>query len=332
MNLTPVWKHLEEDSHARRVHGRVQRRIFPQGRRNLFLGMETPSGNRLFILGVSETSIGGLPSLPDSRGLNVRVTSGESHDAEVILTLTDSLHRDIFDLLVQDLAEVAEDPSDEKTGVVRFFTRLSNWQHLLRGLGRQGLSRRAQRGLWGELWTLREVVAPVRGMNVAVNGWRGPLGDDKDFRIDAVFIEVKTSTVANIEHLEISSERQLETDDDFALMLLGLSLDSREGQGETLPEIIQSVRDAAAKSGCLHVLDAKLDLFGYNRASADLYSEPGYILRSSYPFRVEGEFPRIVSADIPLGTSNVKYMVALAECEPYRVDVRTPDELLGELQ
>ena len=331
MNLTSVWRHIEEDSHARRVHGRVQRRILPQGRRNLFLGMETPSGNRMFILGVSETSIVGLPSLPDSRGLNVRVTSRESGEAEVVLTLTDPLHRGIFDLLVQDLADAAEEPFDEKAGVVQFFTRLSNWQHLLRGLGRQGLSRKAQQGLWGELWTLREVVSPARGIDAAVNGWRGPLGDDKDFRVDAVCIEVKTSTTTNSEHFEISSERQLDTDDKSTLMLLGLSLVPRKGQGETLPEIVESVRDAASESGCLHILDAKLDLSGYNRSHADQYLSPEYVVRSLHPFRVESEFPRIVPADLPTGTSNVKYLVALAECEPYRIQERTPNKFLEGL-
>ena len=333
MKLAEVWRHLEEDTRITNAPGRVQRRILPAGRRSFFLGLEIPSRHRMLILRVAANSVEGLPEISDSRGLNVRVEGGKtgSDEAEVVLGLTDSEHRDIFDLLVRDLVGAAEQPHDEREGLVRFLARLSDWQQLLRRLGPRGLTREAQQGLWGELWTLREVVAPVAGMSGAVDGWRGPMGTDQDFELGTTCVEVKTSTAATLDRLAISGERQLEVPDDVVLILLGLSLDGRVRHGETLTEMIESVRNGASESGCLHLVDLRLDLCGYERDDADLYSEIGYTVRSLHPFRVEEGFPRIVSGDLRTGISDVRYLVSTASCGAFQMTEQQPERLLEGL-
>ena len=73
MNLAETWRLLEEDSGIAGVSGRVQRRIMPAGRRNVFLGLEMPAGNRMLILRVSASSLHGQPDPPASRGLTVHM-------------------------------------------------------------------------------------------------------------------------------------------------------------------------------------------------------------------------------------------------------------------
>ena len=298
------------------------------------MGLETPSRHRMLILRVGADSLRGLPDVPDSRGLNVRVESreagGDESEGEVVLALTESQHQDIFDLLVRDLVGEAEMPDDEREGLIRFLARLSDWQQLLRRLGPRGLSREAQQGLWGELWALREVVSPVAGMRGAVDGWRGPMGTDQDFQLGATCVEVKTSTAANLDRLNISGERQLEVPDDVVLILLGLSLDGRVGHGETLVEMIESVRNAASESGCLHLVDLRLDLCGYERNDEKPYSDIGYTVRSLHPFRVEEGFPRIVSGDLRTGVSDVRYLVSTASCGDFQVTEHRPERLLED--
>ena len=334
MNPAEVWRHLEEDTRITDALGRVQRRILPAGRRNFFLGLETPSRHRMLILRVGADSVRELPDVPDSRGLNVRVESrgaAEGDEAEVVLALTESQHRDIFDLLVRDLVGAAELPHDEREGLIRFLARLSDWQQLLRRLGPRGLSREAQQGLWGELWALREVVSPIAGMSEAVDGWRGPMGTDQDFQLGAICVEVKTSTSANLDRLNISGERQLDVPDDVVLILLGLSLDARIGHGETLADMIESVRNAASESGCQHLLDLRLDLCGYERDDEKVYSDIGYTVRSLHPFRVEEGFPRIVSGDLRTGISDVRYLLSTASCGDFRMAEQQPERLLEGL-
>ena len=330
MNLAEVWGHLEEDTRITDASGRVQRRIVPAGRRNFFLGLEMPARNRMLILRVSGKSADKQPEVPDSRGLTVRVVhrEAENNEAEVELVLTDSEHRDIFDLLVRDLVDAAEQPEDEGVGLTRFLARLSDWQQLLRRLAPGGLTRENQQGLWGELWVLREVVAPASGWSDAVNAWSGPLGADQDFQMGTTCVEVKTSTANSLDRLAISSERQLEVPADVILLLVGLSLDSRVRHGETLPDMVRAVRTAASEAGCLHLLDEKLELCGYEDEDANLYSDIGYTVRSFHPFRVGDGFPRIVSGDLQVGIGGVHYSVSLASCAPFRVNERQPDDLL----
>ncbi|MCY4530047.1 MAG: PD-(D/E)XK motif protein [Chloroflexi bacterium] len=328
-----MWRYLEEDTRVASVPGRVQRRVLPDGRRNLFLGLEIPSRSRMLILRVSAQAVEGLPDVPDSRGLIVRVEPREtgSNEAEVVLALVDSEHRDIFDLLIWDLIAAAEQPEDESEGLRRFLARLSNWQHLLRRLGPRGLTREGQQGLWGELWVLREVVAPVAGIFRALDGWRGPMGTDQDFQMGSTCIEVKTSMAAHLDRVAISSERQLEVPEDVLLLLLALSLDGRANHGETLPEMIESVRVTASGAGCLHLLDLRLDLLGYSNGDAHLYEDMGYTIRSLHPFRVEAGFPRIVPDDLQTGIGDVRYSVSTASCSAFRMDLQQPGKLLKGL-
>ena len=333
MNPAEVWKHLEKDTRITGSPGRVQRRIMPEGRRNFFLGLETPSRHRMLILRIRANSLWELPDVPDSRGLNVRVVSrgADSDEAEVVLALTESQHQDIFNLLVRDLVDEAARPNEEREGLIRFLARLADWQQLLRRLGPNGLSREAQQGLWGELWTLREVVAPVAGMRRAVDGWRGPMGADQDFQMGTTCVEVKTSTAAGLDRLAISGERQLEVPGDVALILLGLSLDGRPKYGVTLPDMIEVVRNAASESGCLHLVNPRIELCGYGADDAHLYSDMGYTVRSLHAFRVEEGFPRIVSGDLRAGISDVRYLVSTASCGAFRMAEQQPERLLEGL-
>ena len=174
-------------------------------------------------------------------------------------------------------------------------------------------------------------MAPVTGLNEAVNSWRGPLGADQDFQMGATCIEVKTSTAGSLDRLAISTERQLEVPADVVLILVGLSLDSRVGHGETLTDMVQAARNAAFESGCLHLLVDRLEVCGYENDDANLYAEIGYTVRSFHPFRVVEGFPRIVSGDLQTGVSEVHYLVSTASCGPFQIRVQQPDQLLEGL-
>ena len=95
MNITETWKALGRETSAAGLSGRVQRRIIPEGHRNVFLGLEMPSGNRMLIIRVSEGSLPAQPHNPlGSYGLTVRTVSRDTQtgEAEVEVVLTDARH------------------------------------------------------------------------------------------------------------------------------------------------------------------------------------------------------------------------------------------------
>jgi hypothetical protein len=189
------------------------------------------------------------------------------------------------------------------------------------------LSRENQQGLWGELWTLRDVAGPAVGFNASVKAWRGPLGSDQDFQFPGVALEVKTSTSHALERLVIASERQLDVMPDIALALIAMSLDARPSHGETLPEMVNSIRSVAAEAGCLQILEERLTLSGYRLEDADRYADIGYSVRSRLQFGVRSGFPRIVSRDLKPGVSEVRYSIAVSACTQFEIS----EEVLGAL-
>lgn len=321
MNLAEVWAHLEDDQRAGPGTGRMQRRIMPEQRRDFFLGLELPSRNRMLILRTVPASVAGQSRVPESHGLKVHIhdRATDPPTAEVELVLTDQRHQDIFDLLIEDLVDAAEQPEEERAGVGRFLARLTDWQRLLMRLASGAMSRENQQGLWGELWTLREVVSPAVGLTVGVRAWRGPLGADQDFQLPGAALEVKTSTAHAFEHLIIASERQLDVVPDISLAVIALALDARPDHGETLPDMVRESRSIAADTGCLNTLEDRLALFGYRNEDVDSYSDVGYTVRSRLQFAIQADFPRVIPADLRPGVSEVRYSVAIAACAPFRI-------------
>lgn len=332
MNLIEVWSHLEADHRSGPGTGRMQRRIIPESRRDFFLALELPSRNRMLILRAAPDSVAGQASIPESRGLTVRIRERESDPpaAEVELVLTDAQHRDIFDLLIEDLVATAEQPEDERTGVSSFLGRLADWQRLLMRLAPGTLNLEHQQGLWGELWTLREVVGPAVGFSSAARGWRGPLGADQDIQLPRAALEVKTSTAHSFERVLIASERQLDAAPDMALALVALSLDARPDHGETLAEMVRSIRALAAGAGCRPLIDERLLNSGYKLEDSDSYADLGYTVRSRQRFRIRNGFPRIIPGDLRRGVGGVRYSFAVTACTQFEIGEGDLAELLRE--
>lgn len=332
MNLNEVWTRLEEDHRLGPGTGRMQRRILPECRRDFFLALELPSRNRMLILRAAPTSVIGQASIPESRGLAVRMRDRETDPptAEVELILTDPQHRDLFDLLVEDLVAAAEQPDDERAGVGRFLARLADWQRLLMRLAPGTLSIENQQGLWGELWTLREVVGPAVGFGHAAAAWRGPLGADQDIQLPNAALEVKTSTAHSFERVLIASERQLDVAADIVLALIALSLDARPKHGETLPQMVDSIRALAADAGCRQLIDERLLLLGYKLEDTDSYADLGYTVRSRLQFRIQNDFPRIIPKDLKRGVGQVTYSFVVTACAQFEISEGELVELLRE--
>jgi hypothetical protein len=276
----------------------------------------------MLILSTSPESITGQPAFPKSHGLQIQIRhrGTDPPATEVELVLTDQQYRDIFDQLIEDLVETAEQPDDEKTGISRFITRLSDWQRLLTRLTLGILSKENQQGLWGELWVLRDVVGPAVGFAIALNSWQGPFRSDHDFQLQGSALEVKTSSSHIIRSLMISSERQLDYPLDISLALIALSVDSRPNHGETLPEIVQSVRSVASGLDYLPVFEERLIRYGYQDEDAEYYSKVGYTIRSRKQFGISPGFPRITPSDLMPGVSEVSYSITVTACSQYEIN------------
>jgi hypothetical protein len=235
---------------------------------------------------------------------------------------------DVFAALAEDLVRRVAETVTPAEQAQAFIGQLARWQKFL-SASLEGLAEEAQRGLWGELRVLRELLLPVLG-TAAVAGWKGPEKAHQDFQFHGGALEVKTTLAKQPQVVRIASERQLDVADWPALFLHVLALDVREGRGESLPEMVASVRAAVAGGAeARERLEDGLLAAGYLDAQADRYAGRGYSVRSERHFRVKRGFPAIVERDLPAGVGNVAYALAVDACERFACEPTAVTTTLG---
>ena len=146
-------------------------------------------------------------------GMDVAVDDLGDGVGRLTLLLHDSEDFAIFRVLCGDLLEVtrALAPAEASRAMGILLGRLGQWQEVLARRRRGRLSRNEAMGLFGELVFLRDVLAPRGRIASAVAAWRGPYGDEQDFAVADVIVEVKTHGTTSDGRIQISSEHQLDT-------------------------------------------------------------------------------------------------------------------------
>ncbi len=332
MSLDLLWRQLSEDPY-RPATGYLSRRAALTAPCDVHAAIEFPSANRVLLVGVPAGPLRRAGALPRSVGVEARqvfIERTKAGMATVALRLTDNRYTDIFTVVAEDVSNCLTRAADGAAAVSALIARLRKWQQFLDRHPPEGLGPLAQQGLYGELWFLHKVLVPAVGPRRAVDAWVGPLAANQDFQLGVLAVEVKTSTTKLHQTLEIASERQLDSTGVTHLFLGHLSLDERKGSGETLPVLVASVRQAVSPDPlAADVFEARLLDAGYLDTHAARYAESGYTLRESHFFRVAGDFPRIVEADLRSGVGHVRYSVSVAECIHYQVDEATVVGLMG---
>lgn len=329
MSLEEIWDELERITPSG-ASGRVMRRIQPEAACDLFVAVAKPTNLRLLLMPVAERSLAGLEALPSGSGVETRIArpGEQGRDAALELVLTDPRYRDIFTALATDIAQAVAAEDDEPAGVAALIGRLRRWQHFLEEAGPTGLGPEAQRGLYAELWLMRNHLFPVLGPIASVLAWKGPTHSAHDFELGQTAIEVKSTLAKQHQILRIVSERQLDDTGLESLFLFHLSLDAHRDTGQPLPALVEELRQLVGSTGVATVLDDGLIEAGYLDAHRALYLNPGYAIRESNFFRVWDGFPRIVERDLRSGVGDVHYSVSVAECRHF---LTSREAVLGRL-
>jgi hypothetical protein len=270
--------------------------------------------------------------LPRLQGVELSDSFDDRDSARVLsLRLVDFAQRDIFQQLCLDIVRSTARAATEKEALQLTLARTWRWHHLLRGGRDDRLSAEAQTGLIGELLVLERYLLPLLPPRNAVLTWRGPLDSPKDFEIGRMSIESKARRGAATPFISISSEFQLDDRDVDSLFLHVVALDSTSAAADgsfTIADVARRVLDRVqmADADAGDILAGLLTAAGFEWA--DDYGDACWIEGDSRVFRVSPGFPCITSEQTTLGVSRVTYSVALAACEPYRIE---PAELKDAL-
>lgn len=329
MSYDAQWRELELTAPAA-GRGFVARRIAPDLPFDLRLALGYPGRERALLLRASPPNIDAAGDLPVTRAVVVRPYSEATGATGLELALTDRAYADVFSALVEDVVSHIGVVKGEAAAALALVERVQRWQSILDRPAPEGLSPEEQRGLWGELWFLREHAVPVLGWRQACHAWTGPQRAVYDFRTEACAVEVKTTAGPAPELVRINGERQLESHRVGTLILVHVPLEDDPIRGESLPALVGSLRERCSGDlAAARLLEDRLMEAKYLDCHAPLYADHLFRARPANIFRVSEGFPRITSTDLAPGVGEVTYVISVAACEPFRIHSEELDALLN---
>lgn len=330
MSLAQIWQQLEHDAPADQT-GRIQRLLSPDAAVELLATVQLRSrgaGSRRALELLVATSALDEAAIPAPTELvDVLAEPRPPDQTAIVLALDDAGASELFAALCTDVARITSEAADDHAAVIAFCGRFERWRRMLKGGGR-GLSPHRQRGLYAELLTLEELLAPLVGLDEAILAWMGPDGAPRDFEIDNFGVEAKSSAANEPQIVTINGERQLDDSGLRGLVLVHVSLEVLRDGLQTLPRLVARLRGAVSNRPAAGVLEERLTLSGYHDLHAPQYRRTGYAVRRTSLFSVDGAFPRIVEVDLPDAIGNVRYSLAIDACRQSEIDATTFEQRL----
>ena len=273
---------------------------------------------RVLLLRVPIASIPPRHRWPTCKGLEMLAITVAGH-AHLGVALREPRFFDVFAALAEDLANrvgVAGDKPERAVAVL--FGQLARWQRFLAATA-VGLSKEAQRGLWGELHVLHNILIPCLDEE-AIGGWKGPDGSHQDFQYERAWMEVKTTLAKQPQNVHITSERQLDDTHAPILFLHVNALETRPDGATSLPALVALLRNVINKwPVAREKFEDALLASRYLDLHAPHYAATGYVVRRSDTFRIGPKFPRIIEAQLPLGVGDASYRLSIAACTDFLV-------------
>jgi hypothetical protein len=319
MAMNELWSAMDHDAAAGKsdVAGWLLRLARPDVGCPLFAAIEIASRRRAVLLRLPVASVPARRQWPSCKGLDpVALKLGGNEHFGV--ALKDERFRDVFSSLAEDLVRRVSEAATPAQQSSAFLGQLARWQKFLT-TSPEGLSDKDQRGLWGELYFLRQHLLPQLGPS-AVVGWKGSEHAHQDFQFIGGAVEIKTTVSKQPQVVRISSERQLDRHFWPTLILHVIALDICDGTGETLPELIASIRTALKIDiACRETFEDGLLQAGYLDVHAARYADRGYAVRSNTSLHVTDAFPALTEQMLPPGVGDITYGLAIASCEGFRI-------------
>jgi hypothetical protein len=168
------------------------------------------------------------------------------------------------------------------------------------------LNEEIQRGLFGELYVLNELIE--LGIEEAVQSWTGPLQSKHDFYFTEFSLEVKTTVGSRHKHI-INGLEQLEQDDEKELLIVSLKIKNSE-DGKSISHFVHKIRQKMShRPDLIEEFNRLIESLGYKDIHEDYYM--CYILEGDAVFPVSEGFPtftnKCLNESLPARISKINY-------------------------
>lgn len=253
-------------------------------------------------------------------GIGVDLRDGEvANQQRLVLTLDRSVDQDLFLGLCETLVKALEPASSSTEAMSVSLTHIRRWRAFLAARKSRRLTDEEVRGLWAELQYMRALYAGRLTAAAAVDGWTGVNQLQQDFIFGNTAIEVKSLFGKDRNTVRISSEDQLATVvDELFLVTHRLTVAAIDTGAVSLNALVKLVEEELGDGDALEQFSQKLADFGYLPIAP--YDTPEFVVAERQTYRVEGDFPRLVRAELPSGIARVSYEIELEAMRDFETE------------
>ncbi|RYD66313.1 MAG: PD-(D/E)XK motif protein [Verrucomicrobiaceae bacterium] len=293
--------------------GQVRLRAYPDHLLNFYVQYSS-TGEREMIIEIPDASVPPF-DLPAFRNIGI-AKLGIAGGLRISMVLLEPDLARNFAVMCYDLAERSKGQATVAGAVSVLLRVLESWAELFKRRADDGLTKEETLGLIGELLVLEDLMNDGRtSPEVIVRGWRGPDGDARDIGFNGARIEVKTQRSTSATALRISSLEQLNDRGDKVFIVVRRVSPSDEGR--SLAELVESVtrRMTAAPLAALE-FDRKIALSGLDSGSP--LSQERYAADERLVYTVSSDFPRLITANVPIGVIAAQYELGGPALEAFR--------------
>lgn len=255
------------------------------------------------------------------RGMTVDLRLSERTQI-IVITLEEQVNADLFHSFCRSLILALEAAEDPAAAFSITASQISRWRTFLSGRKSRKLDDDEIRGLFAELWVLRQVLAFTRNSVETVTAWCGPDKTHQDFIFRDLAVETKSLSGRERNSVRISSENQLESLGDrlYLTIVRLVAVSEKSQQAQSLNALVRIVEHELADADALDHFGRKISAVGY----FDLpdYDEPEFIVADQTFYNVGKGFPRLVRSELPDGVAHVSYQIELEAIESCRCSER----------
>lgn len=250
-------------------------------------------------------------------GVGVDLRNGENQQQQrLVLTLARHADRDLFFGLCETLIANLTTVADSQVALAITLRHLKRWKAFLAGRNARVLADEEVRGLFAELYVLRNLYQRTLSQEAAVDAWCGADPVHQDFIFRNMAVEVKSLSGRERSAVRISSEDQLEgLVDSLFLMTVRLSDMPDAKQACSLNELVALIEQELNVAEALEQFSSEISGRGYVPLSD--YDTPRFLVSSTQAYRVVEGFPRLIRSQLPKGLARVSYDVHIEAITPF---------------
>lgn len=276
----------------------------------IYIGFDSQKNPCLYIYSREERA-----KFTSSKSIACTRTRDASGEFVYVMSLLNQAQEDIFLYMCADIINKSAERSEPREALGAFCKRYEEWIEMLGRVGSGLLSAEAQRGLFGELLFLQQLLREHSDdMLGCLEGWKGPDREHRDFIYDGRWYEIKTIR-SGVTAVKISSIAQLDAVSTGRLVVYQLDTPGVL----TLNSLVEDIRATIDGDSLAQGLFCRR-LLKYGYEVREEYDDPSYMVLARDVYVVDDSFPALRRDSLPPAITRASYELSLAALTDWRMD------------